>query len=91
MDKKVSMSHLRFSRYQHNVLLSSYLDSWDVINFKIFLESTSKATTDREKKEGKTNVQKYEYLENGKSFLSEIKNIFHSFWRVIICWKIEIW
>ena len=44
-----------------------------------------------EKKEGKTNVQKYEYLENGKSFLSEIKNIFHSFWRVIIWWKIEIW
>ena len=31
----------------------SYLD---VINFKIFLESTSKAMTDREKKEGKANI-----------------------------------
>ena len=34
---------------------------------------------DREKKEGKMNVQKLEYLENGKSFLGEIKNIFHNF------------
>ena len=31
------------------------------------------------KKEGKTNIQKIEYLENEKSFLDEIKNIFHSF------------
>ena len=34
---------------------------------------------DREKKERKTNIQKFEYLENKKSFLDEIKNIFHSF------------
>ena len=34
---------------------------------------------DREKKEGKMNIQKSEYLENKKSFLDEIKNIFHSF------------
>ena len=34
-------------------------------------------------KEGK----KFEYLENEKSFLDEIKNIFHSFWRAIIWWK----
>ena len=31
------------------------------------------------KKEGKTNIQKFEYLENAKSFLDEIKNFFHSF------------
>ena len=30
-------------------------------------------------KEGKTEIQKLEYLENEKSFLDEIKNIFHSF------------
>ena len=30
---------------------------------------------DREKKEGKTNIQKFEYLENEKSFLDDIKNI----------------
>ena len=29
-------------------------------------------------KEGKK-LQKFEYLENGKSFLDEIKDIFHSF------------
>ena len=26
-------------------------------------------------------------LENEKSFLDEIKNIFHSFWRAITWWK----
>ena len=31
------------------------------------------------KKEGKEKIQKFEYLENEKSFLDEIKNIFHSF------------
>ena len=30
-------------------------------------------------KEGKTKIQKSEYLENKKTFLNEIKNIFHSF------------
>ena len=35
--------------------------------------------TDREKKEGKMNLRKFEYLKNEKSFLDEIKNIFHSF------------
>ena len=29
-------------------------------------------------KEGKTEIQKSEYLENEKSFLDEMKNIFHS-------------
>ena len=30
-------------------------------------------------KEGRTGIQKSEYLENEKSFLDEIKSIFHSF------------
>ena len=30
-------------------------------------------------KEGKTEIQKSEYLENEKSFLDEIRNIFHRF------------
>ena len=34
---------------------------------------------DREKKEGKKKIQKFEYLENEKSFLGEIKTIFHNF------------
>ena len=50
-------------------------------NFKIFLESTSKAMADREKKTGRW---KYKNLENEKSFLGEIKNISHSFLRAII-------
>ena len=32
-------------------------------------------------------MQKYEYLENEKSFLNEIKTFFHSCWRAIISWK----
>ena len=46
-----------------------------MINFKIFLGSTSKAMADREKR-GKTKIQKFKYLKNEKSFLDEIKNIF---------------
>ena len=34
---------------------------------------------DREKKKGKMEIQKFEYLENEKGFLDEIKNIFYSF------------
>ena len=40
-------------------------------------------------KEGKTEIQKFEYLENEKSFLDELKNIFYSFWRATIWWKIN--
>ena len=36
-------------------------------------------------------IQKSKYLKNEKSFLDEIKNIFHSFWRAISWWKIKIW
>ena len=31
------------------------------------------------KKKGKVKIQKFKYLKNEKSFLDEIKNIFHSF------------
>ena len=37
---------------------------------------------DRERK--KMKILKFEYLKNEKSFLDEIKNIFHSFSRIII-------
>ena len=37
-------------------------------------------------KEGEK-IQKFEHLENKKSFLDEIKNSFYSFWRAIIWWK----
>ena len=32
-------------------------------------------------------MQKSEYLEKEKSFLDEMKNFFHSFWKAIIWWK----
>ena len=34
---------------------------------------------DREEKNGKREIQKFEYLEKEKSFLDEIKNNFQSF------------
>ena len=42
----------------------------------------------KQKRRGK--LEKYEYLENKKSFLDEIKNIVHSFWRAITWWKNKI-
>ena len=36
---------------------------------------------------GGKKLQKFEYLENKKNFLDEIKNIFHTFGRPIIWWK----
>ena len=54
------------------MLLSSYVDSDDVTNYKIYVGSTPKAMTGREK------IQTFEYVKNEKSFLEEIKNIFHS-------------
>ena len=43
-----------------------------------------------QEEEGKVETQKFEYLENRKSFLDEKKNMFHIFWRAIIWWRIKI-
>ena len=37
--------------------------------------------------EEEENLQKFEYFDNEKTFSEEIKNIVHSFWRVITWWK----
>ena len=71
------MPHLKISNKMCYWVLIYAVD--DVINVKIFLGSTSKAMADREKKEGKTKIQKFEYLENKKSFFDEIKTVSHSF------------
>ena len=57
----------------------------DIINY-----STSICPFESRKcgKEGKK-LQKFEYLKKEMSFFNEIKNIFQSFWRVIIWWKNE--
>ena len=42
---------------------------------------------DREKKVGAMETQKFEYLENEKSYLDEIKIMFHNYSRAISWWK----
>ena len=54
------------------------------MTFKTYLQRTSNAMADREEME----IQTFEYLKSEKSFLDEIKNIFHSFGRAIIWLKI---
>ena len=49
------------------------------INFKIYFGSSSKAMDDREKKRGRWKYQKLNIYRAKKSFLDEIKNIFHNF------------
>ena len=55
----------------------------DPLNFKVFLRLSLKQWP-TEKKGGKTAIQKFEYLENKKSFLDKIKTIFHNYLRAII-------
>ena len=55
----------------------------DVINFKVYLRSSSKSVAGR-KKEGKTEIEKFEYLKNEKIFLDKRKSIFHNYlWAAI--------
>ena len=50
------------------------------MNFKIYLQTSAKAMADRYiEKNGRTEIQKFEYLKNEKSSLDVIKIIFHSF------------
>ena len=51
----------------------------DVTNFKIYLQTSSKAMADRDKKKEKKEIQKFKYLKNEKSFLNKVKRFFHSF------------
>ena len=60
----------------------------DVINFKIYLRSSSKAMADREKKR-EEGIQKFEYLEIKESFFDEIQSLFHIYLRAIIWWKMK--
>ena len=53
--------------------------------FKIFADQYSDLIQNLlGEKRGRRKYKKSEYLVNEKSFLDEIKNIFHSFWRAII-------
>ena len=46
------------------------------MNVTIYLSSTPSA---RKKKKENRKTKTFEYLENGKNFLDEIKSIFHNF------------
>ena len=64
---------------KQNVLLISIYTTDDVISLKIYLQSSSKAMTKEERDEGKSEIQKFEYLENENDFLvDERKMIFHN-------------
>ena len=61
MDKVQCYTFFPSQDIKHNVLLSFYLESWDVINFKIHLGSSSKAMPDREReKEGEMKIPKFQ-------------------------------
>ena len=47
--------------------------------------------TEGEEDEGKSEIQKFEYLENEKNFLDEVESNFHNYLSAIIYWinKIE--
>ena len=41
--------------------------------------------TEGEEDEGKSEIQKFKYLENENNFLDEVKSIFHNYLCAIIC------
>ena len=55
----------------------------DILNYSTSISPFEFGTCGKEGKK----IKKIEYLENEKSFLDEIKNIFHTFCRAIIWWK----
>ena len=65
----------------------SYLFCFSGYQTKCVMNFILQSNDRQAKKEGRTEIQKIEYLKTKKSFLVEIKNIFHSFWKTIIWWK----
>ena len=55
----------------------------DIINYSASVGPFESGKCRKEEKK----IQKFEYLENEKSFLDEIENISHSFWMAFIWWK----
>ena len=61
-----------------------FLHDLSIKMFGINTLSNDKVSMLHGKMDGKMEMQKFEYLENKKSFLDKIKTIFHSSRRVII-------
>ena len=72
---KVSMSQLiSFSRYQAKCVIK-FLFRQLMTSLRFFLKQPLKQWLTGKKKEKKKKIKKFEYLENEKSFLDEIKSI----------------
>ena len=84
---KVSISYLySFTRYQTKCVIKflfRQLMTSQTLRF-IFDQPLKQWLTGRKRWADRNT--KSEYLQNKKSFLDEIKNIFHKFWRAIIWW-----
>ena len=65
----------------------SYLFSFsDIKQNRFYFRPSSKLMADRKKMgrgNGKTELQKFGYLENEKNFLDEIKSFFHNYLRTL--------
>ena len=82
---KVSMPQLfSFWRYQTKCVIKFLFRQLVKSYFEDLSSIILQSNGWQEEKEGRMEIQKFEYLENKKSFLDTIKSIFHSFWRAII-------
>ena len=79
------MSHLiSFSRYQTKCVIKFLFRQLMTSKIsRFFLDQTLRQWLTG-KKEGKTKIQKFEYLDNEKSFLDEIKSIFRNYLSTVI-------
>ena len=74
------MSYLfSFSRYQTKSVIKFLFGQLMTLQTLRFIFHQTLKQWLKGGKEGKVEIQKSEYLENKKSYLDEIKNIFHSF------------
>ena len=73
---------------KHIVLLSSYLDSWhDVINFTIYLQTTSNTMGDREIKRGRWKYKKLNISRTKRAFWMKKNFFFIVFEGLSFGWK----
>ena len=70
---------LSFSRYQTKCVIEFLLRQLMASSTLRFIFDHSLKQWPTGRKKGRTEIEKLEYLENEKSFLDEIKSIFHGF------------
>ena len=78
---------ISFFLLKQNALVSSYLDHCRPHKLQHLSSIILLANGWQAKKEGKTETQKFEYLDNQKSYLDEIKSIFRKYLRAVIWGK----